>query len=191
MDQRDIRVSDTDRQAAADRLRVAHDEGRLTLAEYDERVASAYAAVTYGDLAELFVDLPDQPAMAPHAPASTPAPTSASPAPSVRAPQMRPTAVSPGGFASLPGALRAAWSVWFVAVSINLVIWLLVSIGNGDLEYFWPMWVAGPWGAVLFASSAATLAGRRGRQLDMPGGREEISDGRRQDRRRSKRSGAD
>jgi hypothetical protein len=53
-----IRISDSDRQAAADRLRVAQSEGRLTVADYDNRLGSLYQAVTYGDIAILFVDLP-------------------------------------------------------------------------------------------------------------------------------------
>jgi hypothetical protein len=49
----------------------------------------------------------------------------------------------------LDRSLKAAWSVWAVAVSVNLVVWALVSLDQQDLTYFWPMWVAGPWGAVL------------------------------------------
>jgi len=45
-------------------------------------------------------------------------------------------------------------------VSINVTVWLLVSLGNGDLEYFWPMWLAVP-GAALFAVSASVLAARK------------------------------
>jgi len=53
-----LRVSDSERQAAADRLRRAHDEGRLDLDEYDRRLGAAYGSVTYADLDRLFVDLP-------------------------------------------------------------------------------------------------------------------------------------
>ncbi|MEJ7770851.1 MAG: hypothetical protein WKF51_03050 [Geodermatophilaceae bacterium] len=39
-------------------------------------------------------------------------------------------------------------------VSINLVIWLIIGLGNrGDFPYFWPMWVAGPWGVMLLMAS--------------------------------------
>ena len=55
---RDLRVSDSERQAAAQRLGAAWAEGRLDDAEYDRRLALAYAAVTYGDLDLLFPDLP-------------------------------------------------------------------------------------------------------------------------------------
>jgi len=35
-----------------------------------------------------------------------------------------------------------------------------VSLANGGTVYFWPGWVAGPWGAVLLVR---TLAGGRSR----------------------------
>jgi hypothetical protein len=54
-----MRAADADRQATVDQLRRAHDDGRLSLAEFDERVRSAYAARTYADLMRLTVDLPD------------------------------------------------------------------------------------------------------------------------------------
>ena len=57
-----------------------------------------------------------------------------------------------------PSATRvrqAAWGAWVLAVSVNLVIWLLVSLSARDLVYFWPAWVAGPWGAVLLTSTLA------------------------------------
>jgi hypothetical protein len=56
-----LRVSDAERQAAAFSLGNAFQDGRLDLAEYDTRVAKAYGAVTYGDLDQLFLDLPRPP----------------------------------------------------------------------------------------------------------------------------------
>jgi hypothetical protein len=53
-----LRVSDAERQAAVDSLRLAFSDGRLDLAEYDDRIASAYGSVTYADLDRLFTDLP-------------------------------------------------------------------------------------------------------------------------------------
>ena len=53
-----MRVGDAERQAAADRLKVALDEGRLELNEYDERLQRAYAAKTYRELDGLTADLP-------------------------------------------------------------------------------------------------------------------------------------
>ncbi|MGH4026689.1 MAG: DUF1707 SHOCT-like domain-containing protein, partial [Pseudonocardiaceae bacterium] len=53
-----MRVADTDRERVAGRLQTAHAEGRLDLAEYDERVRQAWAARTYGELDRLTADLP-------------------------------------------------------------------------------------------------------------------------------------
>lgn len=53
-----VLASDAERERVTDRLRAAAAEGRLTLAEADERQASAYAARTRDDLAPLVADLP-------------------------------------------------------------------------------------------------------------------------------------
>src|SRR4051794_21297884 len=53
-----LRAADADREAVAHRLGEHMSAGRLSLAEYEERVARAYAAKTYGELAELTRDLP-------------------------------------------------------------------------------------------------------------------------------------
>lgn len=54
----DVRASNAERDAVAERLRHALSQGRLTLEEYDSRVAAAYAAKTRGELAALTRDLP-------------------------------------------------------------------------------------------------------------------------------------
>jgi hypothetical protein len=56
----DKRASDADRDRVVDRLRDAAAEGRLDLTEFEERMGAAYAARTYGELAPLTADLPDQ-----------------------------------------------------------------------------------------------------------------------------------
>jgi hypothetical protein len=61
-----MRVSDSDRERAADVLREAAGHGRITMDELDERLALAYAAKTYADLAAVTRDLPG-PAQAPSA----------------------------------------------------------------------------------------------------------------------------
>ena len=53
-----MRVSDSDREQAAEVLREAAGQGRLSLDELDERLESAYAAKTYADLAAVTHDLP-------------------------------------------------------------------------------------------------------------------------------------
>jgi hypothetical protein len=60
------------------------------------------------------------------------------------------------------------WTIWLVAVSVNVVVWVLVSGTTGHLQYPWPLWVAGPYGAALLAISAAAAQFRRGRGPDGP-----------------------
>ena len=137
-----MRVSDAERQVAADRLRAAMGEGRLDLLEYDNRLALAYQAVTYRDLDQLFTDLPVH-AAAPAVPVVAPRPV-----PPV-AP--RPVAVRTG-FAGLPLALNILWAISGIVVAINLTVWLLVGVGDQEIVYFWPMWFAVPGAALLGAT---------------------------------------
>lgn len=53
-----MRVSDADRDQAAEVLREAAGQGRLTLDELDQRLDQAYAAKTYADLEPVTRDLP-------------------------------------------------------------------------------------------------------------------------------------
>jgi Domain of unknown function (DUF1707) len=52
------RAADSDREVVAERLRIAAGDGRIDLAELDERLGDAYAAKTYGQLEALVADLP-------------------------------------------------------------------------------------------------------------------------------------
>ncbi|MCK7623996.1 DUF1707 domain-containing protein [Streptomyces sp. RS10V-4] len=65
-----LRASDADRERVADILRDALAEGRLDMAEFGERLDTAYRARTYGELEPLTADLPAA------APAGAPAPLS-------------------------------------------------------------------------------------------------------------------
>jgi hypothetical protein len=152
-DQHKMRASDRDRQQVVDRLRSALEDGRLTLDEYLDRMGVAYQAATYGDLAPLCADLPAViPVIA---------------GPETAAGAAAPRAVfSPMGYlAGLPTVLRVLWIKWLAVVSINVVVWALVSGTGGHLAYPWPVWVAGPYGAVLFALSAGVTLFRRSRPL--------------------------
>ena len=53
-----MRVSDADREQAAELLREAAGQGRISMDELDERLELAYAAKTYADLAAVTRDLP-------------------------------------------------------------------------------------------------------------------------------------
>lgn len=143
VERQQLRVSDGERQAAVDRLRRAHDEGRLDLDEYDTRLAAAYASVTYGDLDRLFDDLPGL--VLAHVPA---APTGAT--------AVRPRAdlaLDAGTVAGMQLALKILWTIYGTAVAISLTVWLVVSIvSSGGLAYFWPIWMAVP-GVVLLGAT--------------------------------------
>lgn len=53
-----LRISDDDRHRVAEVLREAAGEGRIDLAELDERLEAAYAAKVYADLVPILADLP-------------------------------------------------------------------------------------------------------------------------------------
>ncbi|MEG8180367.1 DUF1707 domain-containing protein [Nocardia terpenica] len=55
-----VRASDADREKIVEKLRLAVDEGRLNLHEFDDRLQQVYAARTYGELAPILSDLPAQ-----------------------------------------------------------------------------------------------------------------------------------
>jgi hypothetical protein len=150
-DQHKMRASDRDRQQVVDRLRSALDDGRLTMDEYVDRMGVAYQAATYGDLAPLCMDLP----------ASTP--VIARPPAAATAPTVFPRV---GYLAGLPAVLKVLLTLWLAAVSINVVVWTLVSGTSGHLAYPWPVWVAGPYGAALFAVSAGVTLCRRSRPVN-------------------------
>ena len=144
-----MRASDRDRQEVVDRLRTGLEDGRLDMEEYVARMGHAYQAVTYGDLAPLHGDLPAAEPVQPRVPGPAPR-----------------AVAGPGGlFAGLPAALKVLWTIWLTAVSINVVVWALVSAISVHLAYPWPVWVAGPYGALLVAVSAGVTQGRRGRRI--------------------------
>jgi hypothetical protein len=62
-----------------------------------------------------------------------------------------------------------SWRAWVTTSAIVLVVYLAVSLGTGHFEYFWPVWVIGPWGAVLLASRLGGGQGGRQRQRRRPG----------------------
>ncbi|MFG2063776.1 DUF1707 domain-containing protein [Micromonospora sp. NPDC048871] len=135
-----LRAGDSDRQAIAERLRVALDEGRLNLHEYDERLQRAYAARSYADLDALVRDLPAAGVEAP-----------------VPAQRGSAVSVSPAGRQVTGRWLAHVWESWLQAVGIVVAIWALTSLAAGDLLYFWPGWVAGPWGALLLVETLTGL----------------------------------
>jgi hypothetical protein len=69
-----MRISDADRHNVAEVLRQAAGEGRIDLAELDERLEATYAAKTYADLVPITADLPATRAATQPAPAAPPRP---------------------------------------------------------------------------------------------------------------------
>ena len=63
MTDRPIRASDKERDSVVDVLRDAYTDGRITLAEFEERTSAAYASKTWPDLRELTCDLPVEPVL--------------------------------------------------------------------------------------------------------------------------------
>jgi hypothetical protein len=129
-----LRAADADRAAVATVLGQHMSAGRLTVDEYDERLARAYAAKTYGELDQLTADLP--------AAVPTPRPPSAQPAATTSA-----GVGAHGGWESDP----TSWRGWLGTALIVVTIWAATSLASWEFLYFWPIWVIGPWGAVLLA----------------------------------------
>jgi hypothetical protein len=160
----EMRAADGDRQAVADKLKIALDEGRLDLHEYDERLQRAYAAKTYGDLDGLLTDLPNA------SPVAVPAPSA--------------VAASPGGSDHATAEwLRHVWGSWFSVVTLTTAIWAVTSIASGGLVYFWPVWVAGPWGAFLLWTTIGGLATGQPRKTVAERERKELAKQRKRERK--------
>jgi Domain of unknown function (DUF1707) len=138
-----LRAADADRTAVATVLGQHMSAGRLTVDEYDERLTRAYAAKTYGELNELTADLPTT-------------------RQHVRAPQpsaQQPAQVCGPGWG---GDAHSSWRSWLTTSLIVTTIWLATSLASWELNHFWPIWVIGPWGAVLLAQRIAGGSKRDG-----------------------------
>jgi hypothetical protein len=141
----EMRASDGDRDKVAAALREHMAEGRLNLEEFNERLEQVYQSRTYGELAKLTSDLPE---IDLH---RLPATVSKGRTPHPRQNKGQ-------------TALKASWAAWATASAVNWVIWLIVSLTSGNLVYPWPLWVMGPWGAVLLMGTLFGAASRSHRQ---------------------------
>jgi len=140
-DRSQLRVGTAEREQVAQILAKAHGEGRLADDEYLDRAASAMSAVTYADLDTLLTDLPvGGGSLVPDSQSRSPAPP-VGPVEYRHARRQR----------RRDEGLKGAWLAWAIASAVNLIIWALVSLSAAEFVYFWPMWVMGPWGAVLLA----------------------------------------
>ncbi|MFD1494961.1 DUF1707 SHOCT-like domain-containing protein [Streptosporangium lutulentum] len=141
-----MRASDGDRDRVASVLREHYAQGRLTGEEFDERLDQLYTSKTYGELATLTSDLPD---------VDLQGLSNALARPSERGGR-------PDRGRASDGALRHIWAVWAVTSAINWVVWLIVGVADGlDFTYPWPLWVMGPWGAMLLLATLAASLGKK------------------------------
>jgi hypothetical protein len=156
----ELRAADSDRQFVADRLRTALNEGRLDLSEYDERLQRTYGAKTYGELDRVLDDLPPTVSQehSTVAPATSGAPgvqggyATSGPRGGYGTP-----AAPPAGDQRRRGTsqfLIALWGSWLTTTLICMVIYVASDFGG----YPWPIWVAGPWGAILLARTIMAYA---------------------------------
>ncbi|PSR68247.1 hypothetical protein C8258_10390 [Nocardia sp. MDA0666] len=95
-----VRASDADREEIVERLRSAMNEGRLNLAEFDDRVQQVYVARTYGELSPILSDLP--------------------------AVRERPGAARAG---RVPPWVLIMWTPWVFVNILCVVIWLATGAG--------------------------------------------------------------
>lgn len=130
MGREEMRASDSDRQAVADKLKTALDEGRLDLHEYDERLQQTYGAKTFGALDALVTDLPgtipvQQSQVQPYQPGAAPQET------------------SDAGEMSKPGG-PPFWASYGGVVAVCFIIWGITCLTSGDFRYPWPVWMLIP-----------------------------------------------
>ncbi|UGT69349.1 DUF1707 domain-containing protein [Nocardia gipuzkoensis] len=126
MSQDHVRASDADREKIVDQLRLAMNEGRLTLPEFDERLQQVYAAKTYGELTPLLSDLPAQ--------------------------RQSRRARAEG----IPQWITIMWTPWVFVNALCVAIYLATGAG-----YFWPFWVAVPWGLALLIPTTIGITTRK------------------------------
>ncbi|MDQ0367160.1 DUF1707 SHOCT-like domain-containing protein [Catenuloplanes indicus] len=155
MGREEMRAADADREAVAERLRVALNEGRLDLAEFDERLGRAYAAKTYGDLDPLLTDLPD---VAPAERQRLAVPAAGAVQGAVVVPEW-PVGADGRYLDATRRWLIENWAPYLGVVGMVVAIWALQAVQSDDgIGAFWPGWVAGPWGIFLVIATMAGLA---------------------------------
>lgn len=131
------RASDAERTRTVEVLQQALHDGRLDTDEFNNRMEQALHSKTRGELAELVADLPA---------AATPAVVPV------------PAPVTPTDVASQGKSLKAAWASWAGVSLMTFVIWGITSIGAGQVQYPWFLWVAGPWGAAMLMATLVNKA---------------------------------
>jgi hypothetical protein len=138
-----MRAANADRERVVGQLNTAFAEGRLEVGELDERVARAYAAKTMGELKPLTADLPAAGTVAPR-------------------PRTAPERATGRGVerSGGQGAGQAVAGMAGIFV-LNVVIWGVISLAQGDTIYFWPVWILIPLALAVFRA-IGVWSGHRG-----------------------------
>jgi hypothetical protein len=134
---RDVRVSDDERQAVVDELRVHYGAGRLDLAEFEDRTNAALTARIRGELEPLLDDLPEL--AAPKG-----------------GPPLRETPGPPPGGGS---ALRVHTYVWLVLSAFFIVIYAGTTAVADSSIPFWPIFPIAAIGLSVGLHAAARAGG--------------------------------
>ncbi|MGI9824596.1 DUF1707 SHOCT-like domain-containing protein [Agromyces sp. Marseille-Q5079] len=157
-DRPELRLSDAERDAAVAALAEAHSAGRLTAAEYSERVIATRAAVTRGDLVPLFADLPaaETPAAAYDASSLTPPAAAGTGYEGYAAPRRR----GDGTGGALGGA---AGATIMALVPFVALILFLVSGFSGGWAWAWAWFLLVPIAGIIIYGPGSDERRRRGR----------------------------
>jgi hypothetical protein len=129
----EMRASDADRDKVAAALREHCAQGRIDVDELNDRLEGVYSARTLGDLESVTSDLPEEDLYE-------------LPVPSWRSS----TPARARGGELYQSSMRAGWATYAGVNLVCFVVWFLVAVSSGAW-YPWWIWVAGPWGALMFA----------------------------------------
>lgn len=143
-----LRASDADRERVGDLLRQHFAAGRLEPEEFDARLDRCFAAKTYGDLDALLTDLPGQGRYD-----DLPVPASQTGGAHAALPYARP-----------PDVEVSPWRLALASyLPANLVCWAVWAASGAGGGVPWPVWVSGPWGAVIVGRLLSGADPRSGR----------------------------
>ena len=118
-----LRVGTAEREGVAQILGSAMADGRLTLAEYEERVDAVWKSSTRGELARVTDDLP----------------------------AVKAESESDVDKSSEWREYFDEWRWWFGGAIVMTGIWGFQSISDGELNGYWPGWPLGIWALILVA----------------------------------------
>ena len=122
-DMEKLRVGTAEREGVAQILGSAMADGRLTLAEYEERVDAVWKSSTRGELARVTDDLP----------------------------AVKAESESDVDKSSEWREYFDEWRWWFGGAIVMTGIWGFQSISDGELNGYWPGWPLGIWALILVA----------------------------------------